>query len=46
MVWMILVCLVGNTNTGALFVHRVSLDDSCFPRFSATEIPVLQEIIA
>lgn len=27
-------------------MHRVCLDDSCFPRFSGAEIPILQEIIA
>lgn len=43
---MILVCLVWNTNIETLFVRRVGLDDSCFPRFSGTEIPVLQEITA
>ena len=27
-------------------MHGVELNESCFPRFSGTEIPVLQEIIA
>lgn len=26
-------------------MHRTGLDDSSFPRFSGTEIPVLQEIV-
>lgn len=43
---MILVCLVRNTNIGAVPVHRESLDASLFPGFSASEIPVLQETVA
>lgn len=41
MAWMILVCLVRNTNIGAVFVHRGRLGTSLFPGFSASEIPVL-----
>lgn len=43
---MILVCLLHNTNIGAVPVHRESLDASLFPGFSASEIPVLQETVA